>query len=88
MLHIQGTHSNYNYRFSVFSLSDCKFSLCQFTRFVTIAYTKLTWQTYPASIFFWKFSMQISKYLLPLELRNLQLEQTKVYVFWQNFQIH
>ena len=34
-------------------------------------------------IFLW----QISKYLLPLESGNLQLEQTKFPVFWQNFQI-
>ena len=35
----------------------------------------------------WEFSWQISKYLLPLESGNLQLEQTKFPVFWQNFQI-
>ena len=34
--------------FPVFSLFDCKFSLCQCMWFVTITYTKLTWQTYPA----------------------------------------
>ena len=31
------------------------------------------------------FSQQNSKYLLHLESRNLQLEQTKFPVFWQNF---
>ena len=35
----------------------------------------------------WKFLLQISQYLLPLELGNLQLEQTKFPVFCQNFQI-
>ena len=44
----QGTHSNCIFKFPVFSLSDRKFSLWQFTWFVTITYTKLTWQTYPA----------------------------------------
>ena len=34
-----------------------------------------------------QFSQPISKYLLPLESGNLQLEQTKFPVFWQNFQI-
>ena len=34
---------------SVFFLSNCKFSLCQFTQFVSMIYTQLTWQTYPAS---------------------------------------
>ena len=72
----------------MFSLSDRKFSLCQFTRFVTITYTKLTWQTNPVLIFFKNFvSLQISKYLLPLESGNFQLEQTKFPMFWQNFQI-
>ena len=32
----------------VFSMSNHKFSLCQIIWFVTITYTKLTWQTYPA----------------------------------------
>ena len=73
--------------FPVFSLLERKFSLCQFTRFVTITYTKLTWQTYPASKTIWKFSQQISKYRLPLESRNLQLEQNKFPVFWQKFKI-
>ena len=35
----------------------------------------------------WKFLRQISKYFSPLESGNLQLEQTKFHVFWQNFQI-
>ena len=42
---------------------------------VTITYTKLTWQTHPASRWKRKFSWQISKYLLSFP------------VFWQNFQI-
>ena len=71
----------------MYSLSNYKFSLCQFTSFVTITYTKLTKQTYPASKNIWKFSLQILKYTLPLESGNLQLEQTKFPVFWQNFQI-
>ena len=66
---------------------DNQFSLCQFTSFVTITYTKLTWQTYPPSKKKWKFLRQIFKYLLPLESKNLQLEQTKFPVFWPNFQI-
>ena len=72
------------------SLSDCKFSLCQFTSFVTMTYTNLTWQTYPLiqlQKYFGEFSRQILKYLLPLEPGNLQLEQTKLPVFRQNFQI-
>ena len=61
-----------------------------FTSFVTITYTKLTWQTYQASNCFGRFSWQISKYLLPLESGNLKLEQTKFpvcLVFWQSVQI-
>ena len=42
--YIQGTHSNCIFKFPVFSLSEGKFSLCQFTRFVTITYTKLPYQ--------------------------------------------
>ena len=48
----QGTHSNCIFKFPVFSLSNWKFSLCQFTLFVSITYTKLTWQTDLSS--FWK----------------------------------
>ena len=59
----------------MFSLSNRKFSLCQFT------YTKLSRQTYPASGKKWKFSRQISQYHFPLESGNLQLEQTKFPVF-------
>ena len=40
----------------------------------TCTYTK---QTYPASTKIWKLSLQISKYVLPLEPEKLQLEQTK-----------
>ena len=65
----------------LFSLSDCKLFPCQFTSFVTITYTKLTWQIYPASGKKWEFSQQISQYRLPLESGNLQLEQTKCPVF-------
>ena len=39
------------------------------------------------SVFKKKILWQILKYLLPIESRNLQLEQTKFLVFWQNFQI-
>ena len=74
---LQGTHSNYIFKFLVFSLSNSKFSWCQFMWFVTITYTKLTWQTYQALKQKWRFSWQILKYLLPLESGNLQLEQTK-----------
>ena len=70
--------------FPCFSLSNHKFSLRQFMYFVTITYTKLTPPAHPKN---WKFSGQISKYLLPLESGNLQLEQIKFPVFWQNFQI-
>ena len=44
---------------------------------MTITYTKLTWQIYPASGKKWKFSRQILQYPLLLESGNLQLEQTK-----------
>ena len=54
---------------------------------MTITYTKLTWQTYEALIILGTFSQQILKCILPLESGNLQLEQTKFPVFWQNFQI-
>ena len=41
---------------------------------------------------FWKknlqFSRQIWQYPIPLESVDLQLQQTKFPVFWQNFQIH
>ena len=60
------------------SVSDRNFSLCQFTWFVTITYTKLPYPDAPKK---WKFSQQIPKYLLPLGLGNLQLEQTKFPVF-------
>ena len=69
------------FKFPVFSLSDRKFSLCQFTWFVTCTYTKLTWQTYPASKILGKFPWQILKHLLPLESGNLELEQNKFSVF-------
>ena len=84
----QGTHSNCIFEFlvlPVFSLSDRKFSLCQFMSFLTNTYTKLTLQTYPASKEIWKFSLQVSKYLLPLESGNLQLKQTKFSVFSLHF---
>ena len=84
----QGTHSNCIFKFPVFSLSNHKFSLCQFTQFATIIDTKLTWQTYPASGKKVEFSQQISQYHLPLGSGNLQLEQTQFPVFWQDFQIH
>ena len=71
--YIQGTHSNCIFKFPVFSLSDDKFSLCEFTRFVTVTYTQLTHQAFKKK----RFSGQILKYLLPLESGNLQLEQTK-----------
>ena len=45
----QGPQSNCILEFPVFSLFDWKCSLCRFTSFVTIKYTKLTWQTYSAS---------------------------------------
>ena len=80
----QGTHSNCVFEFPVFSLSDRKFSLCQFTWFVTITYTKLPYPEPPKK---WKFSWQIPKYFLLLGSGNLQLEQTKFPVFWQKFQI-
>ena len=41
--HLQGTHSHHMF-FPVYSLSNRKFS----PSFVTITYTKLTKQTYPA----------------------------------------
>ena len=69
------------FKLPVFSLSDRKFSLCQFTGFMTITYAKLTWQTYPAKNKNWKFLQQLSKYPLPLESAKLQLQQTKFPVF-------
>ena len=72
--HKSNPHSNCIFKFPAFSLSNCKFSLCQFTWFLTITYTKLTWQTYPLSK---QFSQEIWRYPLPLESGNLQLEQTK-----------
>ena len=80
----QGTHSNCVFEFHVFSLSDRNFCLGQFTWFVTITYTKLPYPDPPKKR---KFSRQILKYLWPLESGNLQLEQTKFPVLWQNFQI-
>ena len=70
--------------FPVSSLSNSKFSLCQFTSFVTIKCIKLTKQTYPAST---KICNFFAANILPLELGNLQLVQTKFPVFCQNFQI-
>ena len=67
--------------FPVFSMFDRKFSLCQFTWFVTITYIKLTWQTNPFFFFNGNFLRQISKYLLSLESGDLQLQQTKFHVF-------
>ena len=61
--------------FPVYSLSNRKFSLCQFTSFLTITNTKLTKQTYPA-FKRKRISHQILKYILPLESGNLQFEQT------------
>ena len=78
---MQGTHSNCIFKFPVYFLSNRKFSKCKYTSFVTITYTKLTKQTYPASKNKWKFSRKISKHILPLESGNLQLEQTKFPVF-------
>ena len=48
LCNLQGTHSNCIFKFPGSSMSDCKFSLCQFIWFVTITHTKLTWPTYPA----------------------------------------
>ena len=67
----------------MFSLSNRKCSLCQFTYFVTITYTKLPW-TYPGTGKKWKFSLQIAQYPIPLASGNLQLEKTKFPVFRQN----
>ena len=78
---MQGPHSNCILKFPVFSLSDRKFFLCQFTWCVTITYTKLTWQMYPSSKKTLKLWRQVSQYSLSLESGNLQLEQTKFSVF-------
>ena len=59
------------FKFPVFSLSDGKISLCQFTDLADI----------PSFKFFWRISWQISKYLSSLESGNLQLGQTKFPVF-------
>ena len=81
-------HFQISYVFPVFSLSDSKFSMCQFIyRFVTVTYTKLTWQTYQAFKKNGHFRDKFPKYLLPLESGNLQLKKAKFPVFWQNFQI-
>ena len=62
----------------VFPLSDGKFSLCDLWLLHTQNWlgrlTKLKKKN-------WRFSWQISKYLLPLESGNLQLERTKFPVF-------
>ena len=86
---IQGIHLNHIFKFPVFSrFIPCLTSnlpLYQFMSFVTISSTKLTKQTYPASKRNWKFLRQILKYILPLELGNLQLDQTKFPVFSLSF---
>ena len=51
---------------------------------MTITYTKLPYPDPPKK---WTFSQQIPKYFLLIGSGNLQLEQTKFPVFWQNFQI-
>ena len=38
---IQGSHSNPIFKFPVFSMSEWKFSLCQFQKFVPISYVQL-----------------------------------------------
>ena len=48
---------------------------------------KTDWADFARFRFLFLFLRQILKYLLPLESGNLQLEQTKFPVFWQNFQI-
>ena len=50
-------------------------------------YTKLTWQTFPASGKKWKFLQQILQYPLPMASGNLQLEQTKFPMFSLHFGI-
>ena len=69
----QGSPSN-----CILKIPPCVFPV----RRQIFTYTKLTWQTYQFEIF-----QQILKYLLLLESGNLQREQTKFPVFWQNFQI-
>ena len=74
--------------FPVFSLSDCKFPLCQSIYVICDYYIHQTDLVDISSLKrIWEFSRKISKYLLPLESGNLQLEQTKFPVFWQHFQI-
>ena len=46
--YIQCPHSNCIFKFYVFSLSNCKFSLCLFYAICDYYKHKLTWQMYPA----------------------------------------
>ena len=77
-----------------FFLSNCRFSLCQFTWLMTITYTKLTWQTYPPSKINWKF---LEIFTAKIEISfTFRIKEFTIWakqipcvfpVFWQNFQI-
>ena len=78
-----GTHSNCIFKFPVFPVRP---QISPVPIYVICNY--YIHKTYlSSSPKKWKFSRQISKYLLPLESGNLQLEQTKFPEFWQIFQI-
>ena len=75
----------------MFSLSDCKFPLCQFPWFMTITYTKLTLWTYPASKYFGGIFAANIEMSFTFRIREFTTWANKISCvfcdFWQHFQI-